>query len=141
MKTLFKLFSILALLIFTVAVAQAQIGQGRFQTYELDTFTNADTITLSFDKNMWDLNKYERTYQLVWTKISGTTSCTCLVQENLYSTGSNWITTDTISFANASSTIFDTADVTGTRLRLYCISSGTMSASLKGILRVRRKEF
>ena len=121
--------------------AQAQVNDGRFVSFSLDTFTNADTIVLSFDKNVWDLDKYDRTFQLAFTKISGTTSATCLVQETMYSAGTNWITTDTISFGNASSTVFDTADVTGVRLRLYCTSTGSMSASIKGILRVRRKKF
>lgn len=121
--------------------ASAQVNDGRFVAFSLDTFTNADTIALNFDKNVWDLDKYDRTFQLAFTKISGTTSATCLVQETMYSAGTDWITTDTISFGNASSTVFDTADLTGVRLRLYCTSSGTMSASLKGMLRVRRKKF
>lgn len=136
-----KIFLAFSLFLALSMAATAQVGAGRFQTYTLDTLTNADTLVLTFDKAVWDLGEYERTYQLAFTKISGTTSCTCLVQETMYSSGTDYITTDTISFANASSTVFDTADITGVKLRLYCTSSGTMSASLKGILRVRRKEF
>lgn len=127
-------------LLFAVAQsANAQIGNGRFQIYSLDTLTNADTLILEFDRNIWDLNTYERSYQLAFTKISGTTACNCIVQETFYQSGTDWINTDTIVFGNASSTVFDTGDLTGVRLRLNCISTGTMSASLKGILRIRKK--
>jgi len=141
LKIILGLFLALFLCAAISPQAQAQVNDGRFVSFSLDTFTNADTIVLSFDKNVWDLDKYDRTFQLAFTKISGTTSATCLVQETMYSAGTNWITTDTISFGNASSTVFDTADVTGVRLRLYCTSTGSMSASIKGILRVRRKKF
>jgi hypothetical protein len=139
MKRFIAFFAILAAILLVQQTATAQVGNGRFQIYSLDTLTNADTIVWEFDRPIWDLNTYERTYQVAFTKISGTTACNCFVQETFYQSGTDWITTDTITFGNASATVFDTANLTGVRLRLRCISSGTMAASIKGILRIRKK--
>jgi hypothetical protein len=139
MKQFIAFFATLALILCVLQTATAQIGNGRFQIYTLDTLTNADTIIWEFDRPVWDLNTYERSYQIAFTKISGTTACNCIIQETMYQSGTDWINVDTIAFGNASSTVFDTGNLTGVKLRLNCISSGTMSASIKGILRIRRK--
>jgi hypothetical protein len=136
MKRIFLIIGLALLAIFLLATpAEAQIGNGRLYSFDLDTLTNADTITLDFP---WALNDdYDFTIEVTATNISGTTAFTATLQESL--SGAGYADTDTLTFT-ASGTQFSTGVNTGRYHRVYLLSSGTHATSVKVWMWYRKKK-
>lgn len=127
---------VLVLLAMCIQPAEAQIGQGRLYTFDLDTLTNADTITLDFP---WAMNTdYDFTIEVAATNLSGTTAFTAKLQESVG--GTNYATTDTIAFTDTATEFF-TGTNTGRYHRYYLISSGTHTTSVKVYAWYRKKQY
>jgi opacity protein-like surface antigen len=135
------------------AVAQPysanSVGQGRFFFYpnnaaKQDTLANADTITYHVPFKITDLNRYELKLQTYAARLTGTETINVYVQQQLFIDDNltHWVNTDTIAIgalgSGATSNRITSIDVTGTRIRLYVLASGTTSSAIirwQGILR------
>lgn len=117
-----------------VNTAQAQIGNGRLYSFDVDTLTNADTLTFNFP---WTLSDdYDYTIEVTCTNLSGTTAVTAKLQESVG--GSGYAVKDTVAFT-ATATEFLTGSNTGRYHRYYLTSSGTQSTQVKIWVWYRRK--
>jgi len=68
------------LLLFASMSAEAQIRGGRFDSFDLDTLTNADTLTWDTEREIIDYDVIDYTWHITADSISGTTSVTVLIQ-------------------------------------------------------------
>lgn len=123
-----------------VAGLQAQIYAGRIHEFDLDTLTNAETVTLPFPKSVNTMDVYDYLYQIKAENLSGTTAANVIVQESLFSTGNYWVPVDTIA-VSGSSDLFATGTVQGVRQRLVIVGSGTQSTQIEVIARIRKRQF
>lgn len=137
-----KLLSLLLLLTLTVGCQQAngqQMRDGRFDSFELDTLTNADTITWDIAREMVDYDPYDYTWHVTGTNLTGTTAVSFIVQESLNPDGGDWVNVDTVAITDDYNN-FISGTVTGARQRLYLLSSGTHTTSVKAWVRYRKQE-
>lgn len=135
MKRILSIIGLAMAMFLFATPAEAQIGNGRLYSFDLDTLTNADTITLDFP---WALNDdYDFTIEVAATNISGTTAFTAKLQESL--SGSSYAVTDTVAFTETA-TEFLTGVNTGRYHRVYLISSGTHATSVKVWAWYRKKK-
>lgn len=140
MKTFLNNIGWLALIVLLIVAftmpSNAQIGNGRLYSWDVDTLTNADTLTMTFFKDLED--EYNFTWQVSCDSISGTTSVTAYVQERFGQDG-QWVNVDTLSFT-AGGSVFSTGSNKATQQRLYVLSDGTQSSGLKATVWYRRKK-
>lgn len=138
MKSKIRNLVLLAGLLFLVAGLQAQIYAGRTHTFDTDTLTNAETVTLPFPKNVNTMDVYDYLYQIKAENLSGTTAANVIVQESLFDSGNFWVPVDTVA-VSGSSDLFVTGTVQGVRQRLVIVGSGTQSTQLQVIGRIRKQ--
>lgn len=123
-------------LFFVGAVAQAQIGGGRFYTFPVDTLDDTATLNFQYDKDLED--DYLFSWQITATELSGDTDITCYLQERMSSLHT-WVNRDTMTFDTTESFI-----ITGTNLapqqRCSCTGTGTHSTKLQTTPWWRRKK-
>jgi hypothetical protein len=136
----FKILMILVLSALAFSTAQAQLGEGRMFSYNIDTLTNADTLYTVMPLKLIDSHTFNYEWQVSVDSVSGTTAVTSYLQESLYPSGDRWVTVDTITFT-ASGEQFVTGTTKGIRQRWMHITSGTQVNAIDLTSRHRRKRF
>jgi len=135
----------LGLLFLTVALAgtlEAQtLKRGiEYETLDVDTLTNAGTLTFTFSKYILDL--YDLSWIVAGTSISGTPAATVTLEASNCESCADWEDLASWSLtANGLDTIFIQPSFPGIRARVQVVGSGTQSTQIRNHLRwLRRKE-
>lgn len=129
-----KLVHSLLLAIMVVALAfqaEAQTFRSSHTEYfDLDTLTNAGTVTFLPSKMANNVETYTYQWQVITTNISGTTAGSIIIEESLWPSGDYWAPVDTVAISAAGSLLFS-GNLTGIRQRIRVVGTGTQSTQTR----------
>lgn len=122
---------VLLLLCFTFSLEAQNFRSGHVEYFDLDTLTNAGSVTLMPSKSAVGSNdQYTYLWQVTSTQLSGTTAATIYVEESLFPSGDYWAPVDTIA-VSAAGNILISGTMKGFRQRIRIVGSGTQSTQLR----------
>lgn len=122
---------ILLLLCFTLSLEAQNFRSGHVEYFDLDTLTNAGSVTLMPSKSAVGSNdQYSYLWQVTSTQLSGTTAATIYVEESLFPSGDYWALVDTVA-VSAAGNILISGTMKGFRQRIRIVGSGTQSTQLR----------
>jgi len=133
------LLAVLSFAFMDEAPAQKGLRNFEYQSMDVDTATNADTINFLYPRYADGL--YDLSWHVSAGNLSGTTAGTAYLQYSNSLSGADWYTHDSWAFSAAGDTIFVQQYFPAIRARVRVITSGTQSSTINNYIKwVRRKE-